>query len=121
MIIFDTNQLESAQPPDGLLIAMLRMLGRETDHRLWLPELVLEEHLAHYRRGVEAAESNRQTTESELRRLIPYLRHQERPPLDVDDAVRDRTRRLKDAASGRRLPHRQQPHVGAGTARPDMT
>jgi len=95
VIILDTNQLERSQPPDGPLIAMLQALGKQTGHQLWLPELVFEEHLAHYRRDVEGASARCQTAESELIRLIPDLRRQEQLLPDVDGAVEDRSQRLQ--------------------------
>ena len=95
MIILDTNQLERSQPPDGPLIAMLQALGKQTGHQLWLPELVFEEHLAHYRRDVEGASARCQTAESDLIRLIPDLHRQEQLLPDVDRAVEDRSQRLQ--------------------------
>jgi hypothetical protein len=95
VIILDTNQLERAQPPDGPLIAMLQTLGKQTGHQLWLPELVFEEHLAHYRRDVEGASARCQAAENDLVRLIPNLHRQEQLPPDVDGAVEDRTQRLQ--------------------------
>lgn len=95
MIILDTNQLESSQPPEGPLIAMLQALGRQTGHQLWLPELVYEEHLAHYRRDVEGASARCRTAESDLIRLIPDLHRQEQLLPDVDRAVEDRSQRLQ--------------------------
>jgi hypothetical protein len=95
VIILDTNQLERSQPPDGPLIAMLQALGKQTGHQLWLPELVFEEHLAHYRRDVEGASARCQTAESDLIRLIPDLRRHEQLLPDVDRAVEDRSQRLQ--------------------------
>lgn len=135
MIILDTNQLERAQPPDGPLIAMLQTLGTQTGHHLLLPELVLEEHLAHYRRGVETATARRQEAESDLIRLIPNICYQEQPPPNVDNAVRDRTARLKqvfqivptpDTAAheallreARRMPPAKTSHDGPGSGARD--
>ena len=95
MIVLDTNQLERSQPPDGPLIAMLQALGKQAGHQLWLPELVFEEHLAHYRRDVEGASARCQTAESDLIRLIPDLHRQEQLLPDVDRAVEDRSKRLQ--------------------------
>jgi len=74
---------------------MLQALGEQTGHQLWLPELVLEEHLAHYRREVEGASARCQKAESDLSRLIPGLHRQEQLPPDVDRAVEDRNQRLQ--------------------------
>jgi hypothetical protein len=95
VIILDTNQLERSQPPDGPLIAMLQALGRQTGHQLRLPELVFEEHLAHYRRDVEGASARSQKAESDLIKLIPDLHRQEQLLPDVDRAVEDRSQRLQ--------------------------
>ena len=74
---------------------MLQALGKQTGHQLWLPELVFEEHLAHYRRDVEGASARCQTAESDLFRLIPDLHRQEQLLPDVDRAVEDRSQRLQ--------------------------
>src|SRR5271165_85946 len=96
MIMLDTNQLEHAQPPDGPLVAMLRTLAKLTNHGLWLPDIALEEHLAHYRRDIQAAEAQRRAAERELKRLVPYLRLPELPPFNILPAVMDRTHRLQE-------------------------
>jgi len=74
---------------------MLQALGKQAGHQLRLPELVFEEHLAHYRRDVEGASARCQTAESDLIRLIPDLHRQEQLLPDVDRAVEDRSQRLQ--------------------------
>ena len=94
MIILDTNQLDSLAPPDGPVIAMLQTLAKQTGHSLGLPELVLDEHLAHYRRDVHLANARRITGTRELRRLVRYL-PVDPAPFNPAEAVRDRTERLQ--------------------------
>lgn len=136
MIILDTNQLERAQPPDGPLIAMLQTLGGQTGHQLCLPELVRVEHLAHYRREVEAALTKRQAAEDDLLKLVPNIRYQEQAPLDVDRAVVTRSERLEqvfvirptpDTAAreallreARRMPPAKVSHDGPGSGARDV-
>ncbi|MEV4374840.1 PIN domain-containing protein [Nonomuraea sp. NPDC049637] len=48
MIILDTNQLKAVQPPNGALCTMLVAVADHAGHKLVLPEIAFEEHLAHY-------------------------------------------------------------------------
>jgi hypothetical protein len=96
VIILDTNQLEHAQPPDGPLIAMLRTLASQTGQRLGLPEIVLEEHLSHYRRDIHSADVMRVAASRELRKLYPAW-SADVSHLNVGQAVMDRTHRLQQA------------------------
>jgi len=93
VILLDTNQLEHAQPPDGALMAMLRTLARETGHRLGLPEIALEEHLAHHRRAVELAVTDFRRATSKLRSLSGSMGIED-VIVDIDRAVADRRARL---------------------------
>ncbi len=104
MIILDTNQLEYIQPPDGPLVAMLQKLATQTGHRLWLPEIVLEEHLAHYRNEVQEAERARRRAEARLKILVPYLTLETQPAVQLLQAVQDRTHRLQRVFLIRRTP-----------------
>ena len=94
MIVLDTNQLEHAQPPDGPLAAMLQTLAEQAGHELALPEIVLEEHLAHYRRDVEDAEARRRAAVSDLRNRLGRWVFEDRPP-SLDQAVMHRMHRLQ--------------------------
>jgi hypothetical protein len=93
VILLDTNELEHAQPPDGALLAMLQTLARETGHRLGLPEIALEEHLAHYRRAVELALRDYRRTMSKLRTLAGSIGLED-VVVDLDGSVADRRVRL---------------------------
>lgn len=104
MIILDTNQLEYIQPPDGPLVAMLGTLATQTGHRLCLPEIALEEHLAHYRRDVEEADRVRRTAEAELRTLVPHLGVGVQPPVQLNQAVQQRTQLLQQVFQILQLP-----------------
>jgi len=86
VIILDTNQLEYIQPPDGPLVAMLRTLSTQTGHALCLPEIAMEEHLAHYRRDVEEADRKLRTAEAELKALVPHLAVGPQPPVQLNQA-----------------------------------
>jgi hypothetical protein len=103
VIILDTNQLESVQPPDGPLIAMLQTLAKQAGHALWLPDIALEEHLAHYRQTVTEAERKRVAATDDLRVRYPRWRADIRP-FNVDEAVRDRTMRIQSVFQIRRTP-----------------
>jgi PIN domain len=111
VIILDTNVLERLDLPDGPLIAMLRTLATQTGHSLGLTDIVLEEHLAHFRRDVQAADARRVAANRDLRRLIPSLKA-DGPPLYSmraalpfqDQAVEDRTLRLQQTFQILRTP-----------------
>ena len=70
MIALDTNQIR-AKSPSGPLLRMLHKVATETDHELVLPEMVVEEYLAHYRREVEVALQRVRETIEKLRQLVP--------------------------------------------------
>jgi hypothetical protein len=94
VIVLDTNQLEYAQPPDGPLVAMLQTVAGPAGHELCLPEMALEEHLAHYRTKVDDAVREYAATSQELRRLVRYLTLPPIPTVNVSNAVKDRKQRL---------------------------
>lgn len=59
MILLDTNQL-IGRPPGAPLLRMLKKAAEDTGHEVVLPEIVLEEYLAHYQHDVgEAAQAAR--------------------------------------------------------------
>ena len=84
MIILDTNQLEYAQPPDGALLVMLKTVALHAGHQLCLPEMALEEYLAHYDRDVATAQRQLTSATETLRRLVRGF------TLTVPDLRRDR-------------------------------
>lgn len=94
VIVLDTNQLEYAQPPDGPLLAMLQTIAGPAGHELCLPEMALEEHLAHYRSKMDDAVREYAAASQELRRLIRYLTLPPIPMVNVGNAVKDREQRL---------------------------
>jgi len=63
---------------------MLQKVAEQTDHDLVLPEMVVEEYLAHYRRDVEDAIKKARDAIDDLRRLPACARrraaHRDRPP-----------------------------------------
>ncbi|MGR6998880.1 PIN domain-containing protein [Yinghuangia aomiensis] len=95
MIVLDTNQLEHAQPPDGALLTMLTTIANSAGMELCLPELVLEEHLAHYRHDVEDANRELAKAAATLRHLIPHWPGKI-SAVGIDSAVQERTRRLQE-------------------------
>ena len=70
MISLDTNQV-LRKTPDGALLRMLHKVTKHTGHDLVLPEIVVEEYLAHYRRDVQVAIKNAGDAIDQLRRLFP--------------------------------------------------
>lgn len=70
MISLDTNQL-LGKSTDGALLHMLRKVAEQTGHDLVLPEVVVEEYMAHYAHEVELAAKKVRDGVDELRRLIP--------------------------------------------------
>jgi PIN domain len=70
VITLDTNQLRG-KGPDGALLHMLQKVAQQTGHELVLPEMVVEEYVAHYRHEVELAVKLVRDGVDELRRLIP--------------------------------------------------
>jgi PIN domain len=70
VISLDTNQV-LGQAPDGALIRMLQKVAGHTGHELVMPEIVVEEYLAHYRQEVEVAAKKARDAISDLRRLVP--------------------------------------------------
>jgi hypothetical protein len=84
VIILDTNQLEYAQPPDGALLVMLKTVALHAGHQLCLPEMALEEYLAHYDRDVATAQRQLTSATETLRRLVRGF------TLTVPDLRRDR-------------------------------
>ena len=123
MIVLDTNQLEYAQPPDGPLLAMLQTIASPAGHELCLPEMALEEHLAHYRSKMDDAVREYAAASQELRRLIRYLTLPPIPMVNVGNAVKDREQRLLEvlpyghsrwaaAGGGRGPPRSGRAHAG---------
>ena len=69
VILLDTNQL-LGKPPGAPLLRMLKKAAEDTCHEVVLPEMVLEEYLAHYRHDVgEAAHAARKGIR-DLQRLV---------------------------------------------------
>ena len=69
VILLDTNQL-LGKPPGAPLLRMLKKAAEDTGHEVVLPEMVLEEYLAHYRHDVgEAAHAARRGIR-DLQRLV---------------------------------------------------
>jgi hypothetical protein len=69
VILLDTNQL-LGKPPGAPLLRMLKKAAEDTGHEVVLPEMVLEEYLAHYRHDVgEAAQAARKGIK-DLQRLV---------------------------------------------------
>jgi hypothetical protein len=95
VIVLDTNQLKKAQPPDGPVLAMLQNLAKQTAHSLAIPEMVLEEDIAHYMNDVRKALRARDDAAVCLRNLIP---HYVAPPdrdFDLVDVAARRGRLLR--------------------------
>ncbi|WKX69407.1 hypothetical protein [Streptomyces sp. XD-27] len=55
MIVLDTNQLEHVAFPHGAVLGMLRKIAELQQQSLAIPEMVVVEHVAHYRHRVEQA------------------------------------------------------------------
>lgn len=55
MIVLDTNQLEHVAFPHGAVLGMLRKIAELQQQSLAIPEMVVVEHIAHYRHRVEQA------------------------------------------------------------------
>jgi hypothetical protein len=91
VILLDTNQL-LGKTPGAPLLRMLKKAAEDTGHKVVLPEMVLEEYLAHCRHDVgEAAQAARKGIRT-LQRLV------DRWPGNADSM-----RRMEDAAEqGRR-------------------
>ncbi len=70
MISLDTNQVLH-KTPDGALLRMLHKVAEQTGHDLVLPEMVVEEYLAHYRRDIQDAAKQARDAIDRLRRLFP--------------------------------------------------
>jgi hypothetical protein len=72
VIVLDSNQLEYTSPPGGPLLGILRHIANQTGHTLELPEVALEEHLAHRRHAIEAAVLLVENDYRALKRLVPH-------------------------------------------------
>jgi PIN domain len=70
VISFDTNQV-FGRAPDGTLIRMLHKVAEQTSHELMLPEIAVEEYLAHYRHKVEVIAKRAKDAVDDLRNLAP--------------------------------------------------
>ncbi|MEH0513390.1 PIN domain-containing protein [Streptomyces sp. B21-079] len=55
MIVLDTNQLEHVAFPHGAVLGMLRKIAELQQQSLAIPEMVVVEHVAHYRHRLEQA------------------------------------------------------------------
>ena len=70
MIVLDTNQL-FGKSPDGVVLRMVQKVAEQTGHDLVLPEVVVEEYLAHYQHEIEQAVKRVRDGIDDLHRLIP--------------------------------------------------
>ena len=73
---------------------MLQTVVGPAGHELCLPEMALEEHVAHYRTKVDDAVREYAAASQELRRLVRYLTLPPIPMVNVGNAVKDREQRL---------------------------
>lgn len=87
MIILDTNQLVHAKPPAGPLLNMLKAIADHTGHALALPEIALEEHLAHERHDVEELHRAAQSAMRDLGAKLQMMRIEDLPAPDIDQHV----------------------------------
>jgi PIN domain len=69
VILLDTNQL-LGKPPGAPLLRMLKKAAEDTCHEVVLPEMVLEEYLAHYRHDVDEAARAARKGIRDLQRLV---------------------------------------------------
>lgn len=74
MIVLDTNQIRLLNVPHGAVYLLLEQIAAVQEHPLALPQMVLDEHLAHYRHDVEVALRAVQSGSDALDRLVarPY-------------------------------------------------
>lgn len=91
MISLDTNQVLH-KTPDGALLRMLHKVAEQTGHDLVLPEMVIEEYLAHYRRDVQVAAKKARDAIDRLRRLFPSWPGQA-PSFGSVDEMAEKSRR----------------------------
>jgi hypothetical protein len=91
MIALDTNQV-LGKTPDGALLRMLRKAAEEAGHDLVLPEMVVEEYLAHYLQDVQVAVKKARDAIDHLHRLIPSWRGQA-PPFGSAHEMAEKKRR----------------------------
>jgi hypothetical protein len=73
---------------------MLKTVALHTGHQLWLPEMALEEHLAHYRSDVTIAGQQLASAAGTPRRLIHSFTLTV-PALNIESATADYAERLK--------------------------
>jgi hypothetical protein len=86
VILLDTNQL-LGKPPGAPLLRMLKKAAEDTSHEVVLPEMVLEEYLAHYRHEVgEAAQAARKGIR-DLQRLVTRWPGNEDPLRSLEDSA----------------------------------
>jgi hypothetical protein len=71
VILLDTNQL-IGKPPGAPLLRMLKKAAEDSGHEVVLPEMVLEEYLAHYRHKVEVAATAARGGIVDLQRLVDH-------------------------------------------------
>ena len=91
MISLDTNQVLH-KTPDGALLRMLHKVAEQTGHDLVLPEMVVEEYLAHYRHDVQVAAKKARDAIDHLRRLFPSW-HGQAPSFRSVDEMAETSRR----------------------------
>jgi hypothetical protein len=91
VISLDTNQVLH-KTPDGAVLRMLHKVAEQTDHDLVLPEMVVEEYLAHYRHDVQVAAKKARDAIDYLRRLFPSW-HGQVPSFGSVDQMAETSRR----------------------------